>query len=103
EALKCDLLIADPWFRESQVATLRFEEVTETGALLFLPEWATPPPPGVTARPLTVERALYDALAEREPELLALRPGIASGPYVGILRLVEWPEPPAAARDHRPS
>lgn len=90
EALKIDVLTADPWFEASGVVTLRLDEVLDDGALRFVPEYLEPPPPG-EPRVVTVQRALYDALDAQAGEILARHPGLAGDAQVSLLRLVEWP------------
>jgi hypothetical protein len=100
EALKCEILLADPWFADSGVITLRLDAVREDGALLFLPERADGIRTDHDLRVVALERARYDRLAERSvEELWRERRDLAAGPHVSLLRLVPWPgRPPAPER-----
>lgn len=89
EALKADLLMADPRFAALNALTLRLDAVEEDGRLRMLAEGADGsllPDPMVW-----VERSRYDAAGLPSEQLLKLRPGLASGPHVSLLRLFEWP------------
>jgi len=97
EALKIDILTADPWFEQSQVLTLRLDRIEPTGELVFFPEWLEPP---IELEPkvVSVKRALYDAISARFDDILKVHPGLAGGAHVSLLRLVPWPQigPPTA-------
>lgn len=95
EALKLDILTADPWFEEAGVATLRLDAVTDDGSLRLVPEFLEPPPAG-EPRVVTVQRALYDAVDDRFDDILRHHPGLAKGAHVSLLRLVAWPAVTAA-------
>jgi hypothetical protein len=87
EELKCRVLVADPRFREANVATLWLAQITGD-QLRFRPAaLGRPAPfPGVA-----VERAMYDEIAAPgDDAILAARRGLASGPHVSLLRLVGW-------------
>jgi hypothetical protein len=91
EALKIDILNADPWFRDANVMTLRLDSVLPTGALRLVPEWLTPPGPAVERRVATVSRAIYDAIDARFDDILVVHPELAGGAHVSMLRLVNRP------------
>lgn len=94
EAVKLDVLTADPWFEQAGVITLRLDAVLPDGSLRLLPEWPDPqPPPGVEPRVATVSRALYDEVDARFDDILVRHPGLAAGAHVSLLRLFA----PAAA------
>jgi len=87
EALKIDILTADPWFRETDVVTLRLDRVLESGELGFVPEWPTTPAPELRNKVVTVARAVYDEIDARFDDILATYPGLAKGAHVSLLRL----------------
>lgn len=93
EAVKIDVLTADPWFEQSGVVTLRLDAVQPDGALRFLPEWLSglAPPEGVEPRVATVSRAIYDEVEAKFDEILVRHPGLAKGAHVSLLRLIDWP------------
>jgi len=91
EALKLDVLNADPWFREANVMTLRLDRVLPTGELRLVPEWLTPPNPAVERKVATVSRAIYDAIDARFDDILVVHPELAGGAHVSMLRLTIWP------------
>lgn len=93
EALKIDILNADPWFRESNVMTLRLDSVLATGELRLVPEWLAPPEsaPAPERRVATVSRAIYDEIDARFDDILVVHPELAGGAHVSMLRLVSWP------------
>jgi hypothetical protein len=97
EAVKIDVMTADPWFERAGVITLRLDEVLPDRALRFLPEWLEPPPPEVEPKIATVARAVYDEIDARFDDILVRHPGLAAGAHVSLLRLIEWPAvaPPA--------
>lgn len=92
EELKCRVLAADPMFERAGVLTLRFlARNHEDGALIFAPERWTLPLPGVDLPPpqIAVDPALYDDVAAlSDDDILRVRPGLASGPHVSLLRLL---------------
>ncbi|HWO20617.1 MAG TPA: CpXC domain-containing protein [Kofleriaceae bacterium] len=93
EVLKAELMGAHPDWGERGIRTLRLDHVEPDGRLAFLLERATEPP-AVADVGLLVERARHDRLAERPwRELVDGFPGIASGPYVSVLRLAPPPPP----------
>jgi hypothetical protein len=90
EAVKLDLLPADPWFRETGVVTLRLDAVLPDGSLRFLPEWPEwidAPPAEVEPKVATVSRAIYDEVGAKFDSILAHHPGLAAGAHVSLLRL----------------
>lgn len=89
EALKIDLLVAEPWFRANDVITLRFDRLLPSGELAFVPEWVGAPR---AARTLTAARALYDEIDEKFDDILVKHPGLAGGAHVSLLRLISWPD-----------
>jgi len=91
EALKIDVMTADPWFEQNGVITLRFDRVLDDGALRFIPEWLAVPE-GETGRVVDVRRAVYDEIDDRFDDILKMHPGLALGAHVSLLRLVSWPE-----------
>lgn len=104
EVLKCELLAAEPSLLASGVLTLFLEAVRDDGSLELRPERLSPTAEATGApASITVQRAFYDHLAARYPEVLARRPQLASGPHVSLLRLLDWPAPavPAAATVRR--
>ena len=100
EAVKIDVLTADPWFEQAGVITLRLDAVLPDGSLRLLPEWLEPqPPPGAEPRIATVARAIYDEIEARWGEILVRHPGLAAGAHVSLLRLLvaaAAPEAPQA-------
>ncbi len=86
EALKAQLLAAEPWFQAEDVVTLSFDGLEPDGRLRFLPVWLAE---RRTALQHTVwaERRLYDAVFSEHETLLDRVPGLASGPHVSLLRL----------------
>lgn len=90
EALKIDILNADPWFRDANVMTLRLESVLPTGELRLVPEWMAPPEPAIERRVATVSRAIYDEIDARFDDILVTHPELAGGAHVSMLRLVSW-------------
>jgi hypothetical protein len=93
EVLKAQLMAANTEWADLAVRTLRLDHVEPDGRLAFLLERATEPPTVLDVG-LLVERARHDQLAAAPwRELCASYPGIASGPYVSLLRLA----PPASA------
>ena len=98
EAVKLDVLTADPWFEQAGVVTLRLDAVLPDRSLRFLPEWPEPaPPPGIEPKVATVSRAIYDEVDARFDEILVHHPGLAGGAHVSLLRLFAptLPPPPA--------
>jgi hypothetical protein len=91
EALKIDVLTADPWFEANQVVTLRFDHVRADGALRFRPEWLAPDATRGD-RVVDVSRALYDEIDDQFDQILQRRPGLARDAHVSLLRLVSWPD-----------
>jgi hypothetical protein len=95
EALKIDILNADPWFRDANVMTLRLDSVLATGELRLVPEWLAPPEPApgtaIERRVATVSRAIYDEIDARFDDILVTHPELAGGAHVSMLRLVSWP------------
>lgn len=91
EAVKIDVMTADPWFEQAGVATLRLDGLDEDGALRLIPEFLVPPPPG-EPRVVRVTRALYDSVVDRADEILVRYPGLAKGVHVSLLRLTSWPQ-----------
>jgi hypothetical protein len=87
EAVKLDLLPADPWFRENGVVTLRLDAVLPDGSLRFLPEWSEAPPAEVEPKVASVSRAIYDEVDAKFDSILAHHPGLAAGAHVSLLRL----------------
>jgi hypothetical protein len=95
EALKMDVLSADPWFEQSQVITLRLDTVLPDGSLYMRPEWIEPPST-IAPRSVTIARSLYVELDRRFDDILAARPWLAKDAHVSLLRLVDWPARAAA-------
>jgi hypothetical protein len=92
ELLKASVLASQPELAELGIQTLRLEAVGEDRNLGMLLEQAGDPPRLLTDRALTVERAVYDTFGDTAwPDLLARLPGIASGPHVSLLRLLNRP------------
>lgn len=83
EALKGEILRGAPGLAAAGVATLRLDAL-DGDELVLIPDALGAPPP---LPPLRVPRADYDAVDARRGELLALRPGLASGPHCSLLRL----------------
>jgi hypothetical protein len=96
EALKWDVLVADPWFQENQVLTLRLDRVTG-GELIFVPEWLWPTPFAMRDKVVHVKRAIHDEMLRHHDEIRQKWPRLASGPHVSLLRLIEWPRTTAPA------
>ena len=90
EALKIDLMTADPWFEQAGVVTLRFDTIEADGALRLVPEYLEAPPPG-DPRVVMASRALYDSVVARVDDILVRHPGLAAGVHVSLLRLIDWP------------
>lgn len=88
ELLKATILASNPDLAGLGIQTLRLEAVGEDGGLGMLLEQAGAPPRLLQDRALTIDREVYDVLAELSWEdQLARLPGIASGPHVSLLRL----------------
>jgi len=100
EALKIDILTADPWFEHNNVVTLRLDRLLDDGTLRFLPEWLAVPATE-TGRVVDVRRAVYDEIDDRFDDILKRHPGLALGAHVSLLRLVSWPEVPPLGRVQR--
>jgi hypothetical protein len=95
EAVKLDLLTADPWFEQAGVVTLRLDAVLPDRSLRLLPEWIDPvPPPGTEPKVATVSRALYDELDAKFDQILVHHPGLAANAHVSLLRLFAPPPAP---------
>jgi len=100
EALKIDILNADPWFRDAGVMTLRLDRVLPAGELRLVPEWLVPPEPApapvpvIERRVATVSRAIYDEIDARFDDILVTHPELAGGAHVSMLRLVSWLDVP---------
>jgi hypothetical protein len=87
EVYKLELLASNPDWGRAAVRTLRLDHVEPDGDLAFLLERATAPPT-VLEVAIVAARARYDEIAATPwPQLLARFPGLASGPYVSVLRL----------------
>lgn len=84
EVLKGDLL-AHGGFRELGVATLFLDSVHDD-TLVFVP-FSGPEQKLDRPEPVSVKRSLYDTYHRLGRRLLEVRPGIASGPHVSVLRL----------------
>ncbi len=84
EVMKGDLL-AHGGFRELGVATLFLDKVVDQG-LIFVP-FSGPEQRLDRPEPVSVKRSLYDTYHRLGRRLLEVRPGIASGPHVSVLRL----------------
>lgn len=97
EALKATILRERPDLAEALVQTLRLDAVMPAdGSLVLLLEHAGDPPRIDQGRVISVDRAVYDAIAQRSwQDILADLPGLASGPHVSLLRLVSWADAPA--------
>jgi hypothetical protein len=96
EAVKIDVMTAEPWFEQASVITLRLDAVLPDRALRLLPEWIEPePPPGTEPRVATVGRAIYDEIDARFDEILVHHPGLAAGAHVSLLRLLAAEPAPA--------
>lgn len=91
EALKLDILTAEPWFEQAGVVTLRLDAVAEDGALRLVPEFLEPPPAG-EPKVVTASRELYNAVDDRFDDILGHHPGLAAGAHVSLLRLIAWPQ-----------
>jgi len=98
EALKLEIMRADPWFEQAEVLTLRLETMSPDGSLQFIPEWLDGPH---EAKVITVKRELYDALDAKFDEILRTQPALAGGAHVSMLRIVDWPVSPPLGRSHR--
>jgi hypothetical protein len=107
EVAKAELLVAEPSLRQSGVLTLYLDTVGADGTMELVVERPLTAASVAEARAgeapqrVTVQRALYDHLAGRYPEVLARKPHIADGPHVSLLRLIDWPaadSPPAPQR-----
>lgn len=86
EAMKIELILAEPWFAQSMVLTLRLDAVLPDGKLRLLPELAD----GQVwfgGRVATATREIYDEVDGRFDEILKIHPGLAKGPHVSVLRL----------------
>jgi hypothetical protein len=88
EALKIELIAGDERLRAAGIVTLRLDEVTPEGDLVFGGDWMVPPEIPLT---VTVARAAYDEVAAGRATLLERIPGLASGPHVSLLRLAPPP------------
>lgn len=84
EALKCQLIGADPRVQAAGVVTLRLDAMTPDGDLAFIGDWMEPKRAELR---IVADRAAYDALAATRATLLERIPGLASGPHVSLLRL----------------
>jgi hypothetical protein len=84
EALKCEMLAIDEGLRAAEVVTLRLDEVTGDGDLVFVGDWMVPPRQVLR---VVASRADYEAVAATRATLLERIPGLASGPHVSLLRL----------------
>lgn len=97
EVLKAQLMAENVEWARLGVRTLRLDHVEPDGRLAFLLERASDPPTVLDVG-LLVERARHDRIvATPWRQLCASYPGIASGPYVSVLRLAQPAEvrPPA--------
>nr|MDQ3371061.1 CpXC domain-containing protein [Myxococcota bacterium] len=92
EALKIELLTADPWFEQAGVVTLRLDTLLPDGTLRFVPEWLPGTAPAdVELRVAAVTRAVYEEVDARFDDILVHHPGLAAGAHVSLLRLIAWP------------
>lgn len=98
EAVKLDVMLADPWFAQTHAITLRLDGVEADGALRFFPEWVADAPAGPERKRVTVTRALYDDADGRFDDILRVHPGLARGAHVSMLRLIAWPPCPPLGR-----
>jgi hypothetical protein len=99
ETIKIGLMVANTWFSDHAVTTLRLDRVRDDGALVFVPEWLSVPR-DIEIPEFVIGRDVYDALDRDYAQLLERKPPIAVGPHVSLLRLVDWTveENPWAAR-----
>jgi hypothetical protein len=90
ESLKVGMMIANLWFVENQVLTLRLDRVRdEDRALVFQPEWIG----GARQEQIDqfiIGRDVYDQLDRDYDQLLVRRPDLANGPHCSLLRLIHW-------------
>lgn len=97
EVYKAELLATNPAWANAGVRTLRFDHVEPDGRFAFAMERATDPPTPLELG-IVCARERYDELAATPwRELLDAWPGIASGPYVSLMRLAESPSADEAA------
>ncbi len=84
EVLKGDLLLTERGFQRQQVLTFLLNRVDPGGDLVFWPARADR---GFDGTEVIVRREVYDAYVQPVEALRRLRPGIARGPHVSLLRL----------------
>jgi CpXC protein len=86
EALKAQLIAAEPWFQAENVVTLSLDGTEPDGRLRFVPIWLLERRSQVE-HTVWVERRLYDAVLAEHSTILDRYPRLASGPHVSLLRL----------------